>query len=274
LEGLGYNEAVLTGLNICQYRDLQSCDFQSRGLFELIDYLLKGTEKIRLRLSSIEPEPNLDLKFENDNSAGAFFEVLANKRIRPHFHLAIQSGSAKVLKEMGRPYTPVEIELIVNFLRRQKSDPFLACDIIAGFPGETESEFEETLRLCEKLDFAWIHAFPFSSRPGTPAFNFRGNVEEREKKRRAELFFEIARKGRLEYIRRWVGKEVEAVVEEGFKDAHVPAVSENYLKLFVDCTKGPLPAPRSLIRCRILKPAKGKFDAFAILINPDLPLNL
>jgi threonylcarbamoyladenosine tRNA methylthiotransferase MtaB len=256
LEQRGIAEAVLTGVNISQYRDARM------DLSGLLEFLLNGTEKMRLRLSSIEPEPGL---FDD-----VFFRVLANKRIRPHFHLSLQSGSAAILAKMGRPYSPADIEKVVAQLRGIRQDPFLACDIIAGFPGETECEFEKTCTLMEKLSFAWIHAFPYSKRPGTVAFGFSGAVSEKDAARRVELLTSLARKGRLEYIQRWKGREVEAVVEAGenLPKGMVQAVTENYLKVRVYCGDEKAPAQGSLIRCRIAEIAEtGSYDALACYVR-------
>ena len=255
LEQRGFGEVVLTGVNISQYRDL------NMGLPELLDFLLGGTERIRLRLSSIEPD-----FLVSGNSADNFFRILANPRIMPHLHLSIQSGSAEILSKMERSYIPGDVERAVCLIRSVRLDPFIACDIITGFPGETEEEFEKTRELCERKDFAWIHAFPFSPRPGTAAFGFPGKVSQRDAVKRVELLTSLARKGRREYICRWEGKEVEAVVERGggAPACHVHGVSENYLKLLIDCGADPLPAPGTIIRCRVLSASKEKgIDAFA-----------
>jgi len=257
LERRGIVEAVLTGVNISQYRD------SGMDLPGLLEFLLNGTEKIRLRLSSIEPESE---EPEPGLFNDVFLRVLADKRIRPHFHLSLQSGSAEILAKMGRPYSADDIEKTVDLLRRVRYDPFLACDIIAGFPGETECEFEKTYKLAEKLNFAWIHAFPYSKRPGTAAFGFSGNVSGKDTSRRVELLTSLARKGRLEYIRRWKDREVEAVVEAGenLPEGMVQAVTENYLKVCVNCGEEKAPAPGSLIRCRITEIADtGNYDALA-----------
>jgi len=250
LEQSGYSEAVLTGVNISQYRD------SSRELPELLELLLRETTSIRLRLSSIEPDMITD----------ELLRVLENYRIRPHFHLSLQSGSAKVLAGMGRNYTPDDAAKKAALLRMARNDPFIACDIIAGFPGETEDEFIKTFALCEEMNFAWIHAFPFSPRPGTAAFGFSGKVNEKEKTERVERLNMLAVKGRREYIRRWEGKEVEAVVERGecLPKGLAAGVTENYLKIRVNYGDDPLPRPGSLIRCRIKDiHVNSNFDATA-----------
>jgi threonylcarbamoyladenosine tRNA methylthiotransferase MtaB len=265
LEAAGCAEAVLTGVNICRYAGGEG----AADLGGLLDLLLGGTERIRLRLSSLEPGDIND----------SLLRPLAAGRLRPHFHLSVQSGSGRVLERMGRPYGPEMAEQAAARLRRLRGDPFLACDIIAGFPGETEEDFKETLELCERIDFAWIHVFPYSPRPGTPAWNFGDRVPQRETSARTKRLLDLARRGRRNYIRRWIGREVELVPET--RDAAPPdgasgeglraATSENYLKLLVP-RRWPYggPVPRCRIRdfpdCRDDSPGRpdfspGDFDA-------------
>jgi len=248
-----HGEAVITGVNICQYRDEKA-----GSLGELLDFLLRGTEKIALRLSSLAPN-SID---EN------LVKVLSHERIRPHFHLSIQSCSEKILEKMGRGYNREIIENAITMLRKEKDDPFLACDIIAGFPGETNEEFEKTHELCKKADFAWIHVFPFSKRPGTPAWSFPETVSETEKTHRVQILTSLARQGRAEYVKRWLGREVAVLIENGsFSKSGCGGVSENYLKLFVR-HDGQMPQPGSLLRCKISSEYEneikaGNFDAAA-----------
>jgi threonylcarbamoyladenosine tRNA methylthiotransferase MtaB len=194
---------VLTGVNICRYKSGDNPP--SMGLGALINCLLRGTERIRLRLSSLEPE-DID---------GGLLESLKSGRLRPHFHLSIQSGSRRVLEKMGRSYGPEQAAWAVSRLRELKGDPFLACDIITGFPGEEEGDFLETLEFCKQMDVAWIHSFPYSPRPGTAAWVFSGRVPQREASARAAKLLDLARRGRRDYVRRWVGKELELVLEGG-----------------------------------------------------------
>ncbi|GHV13242.1 hypothetical protein FACS189491_07910 [Spirochaetia bacterium] len=270
LEENGCGEAVLTGVNISQYHDEDG-----RDLGGLLEYLLAGTQETRIRLSSLEP----------DGLTGSLVQTLAHPRIRPHFHLSVQSGSSFILGRMGRLYGPDEVEKGAALLRGIKGDPFLACDIITGFPGETAAEFEKTYELCRCIGFAWIHAFPYSRRPGTTAWSFKDRVSEREAACRVAALLNLANHGRREYLGRWIGKEVEAIVEGGGEKAasFVRATSENYLKLLIDyrraCThtpQGEAPAPGTLLRCRLtglpagrLPPgqAVGHFDATAEIVG-------
>jgi threonylcarbamoyladenosine tRNA methylthiotransferase MtaB len=261
-------EAVLTGVNICQWKGEEvraetpsrlRGNFMSReeekeekSLTGLLNYLLSNTEKIAIRLSSLEPD-YIDARFA---------EVAAHKRIRPHFHLSVQSGSAKILQKMGRLYTGETVEGAVSLLRGAKDDPFLACDIITGFPGETEEEFEKTYALCKRIGFAWIHVFPYSKRPGTPAFSFAENVRESEVTRRVNLLTDLAKQGRAEYVKRWIGREVEVLVEKeqsnlrfGAKSkeqtAYCRGITENYLKVQVQCNGDRPPSPGTVLRCKL-----------------------
>jgi threonylcarbamoyladenosine tRNA methylthiotransferase MtaB len=252
LEEAGFPEAVLTGVNISQYRD------GSRDLGGLLAYLIAGTERIKLRLSSIEPE----------GIGEDLLSVLAHPRIRPHFHLSIQSGSPGILEKMRRAYRPEDLLHAAGFLRSRRDDPFLACDIIAGFPGETEEDFKQTYELCRRIGFAWIHAFPYSPRPGTEAYYLRERVPEREAARRVEALLALAGTGRGEYIGRWTGKALEAVVEANKKKntGYMTALSDNYLRILIPLNNGtpPLP-PGSLLRCRIQAPFSppGDFSGFS-----------
>jgi threonylcarbamoyladenosine tRNA methylthiotransferase MtaB len=231
-------EAVLTGVNISQYRGASGVN----SLGELLDYLLAGTEKIALRLSSLAPE-SIDEKFAR---------IISNKRIRPHFHLSIQSGSEKILEKMGRAYNAQTVEKTAALLRRAKDDPFLACDIITGFPGETEAEFEKTREMCKKTGFAWIHVFPYSKRPGTPAFSFSQTVHESEVSARVRVLTDLANQGRADYARRWIGREVDVLIEKGSRsESFCRGVSDNYLKVLVQCENKTPPLPGEVLRCRL-----------------------
>ncbi|WP_010256808.1 tRNA (N(6)-L-threonylcarbamoyladenosine(37)-C(2))-methylthiotransferase MtaB [Treponema primitia] len=253
LENAGHGEAVLTGVNLNQYRS------SGLDLGGILEYLLANTQTIALRLSSLEP----------DGMTEPFLRVLSNQRIRPHFHLSIQSGSPQILERMRRNYGPETVENAVRCLRALREDPFLACDIITGFPGETPEEFAKTHELCRRAGFAWIHAFPYSRRPGTEAWNFTESVPEREAVSRVESLINLGRQGRAAYISRWAGKTVEAIAEDGRQGDAISALSENYLKLRLPLQPGqPLPPPGTVLRCRILgplEPVEPHFDAIAEL---------
>jgi threonylcarbamoyladenosine tRNA methylthiotransferase MtaB len=246
LEFRGCAEAVLTGVNICRYGGGPDSVAPREGLGALLGRLLEGTSRIRLRLSSLEPE----------DADEALLESLKHSRLRPHFHLSIQSGSRRVLERMGRAGDPERTARLVSRLREIREDPFIACDIITGFPGEGEAEFLETLEFCRRMDFAWIHSFPYSPRPGTAAWAL--GPPQREAGARAARLLDLARQGRRDYARRWLGKELEMVLEGGGGPggAAFPAsrggTSENYLKLLVPPSWLPKGlGPGGVLRCLV-----------------------
>jgi len=248
-------ELMITGVNITQY------NHSGLDLAGLLRYLVEGSASIALRLSSLEPEGI------NDKLAS----VLAHPRIRPHFHLSVQSGSDTVLRRMGRAYHARTVKQGAALLRSVKDNPFLACDIIAGFPGETAAEFDQTLALCAEIGFAWIHAFPYSKRPGTAAFSLKNPVCERDTTRRVEALTALALQGRRDYAQAWLGRELSAIIEKGDPDAEGRrrAVSENYLKLLVNCSDAY--PPGSSLRCTPVSLRDGADgenpDAVAVLVQ-------
>ncbi|MDR2792386.1 MAG: tRNA (N(6)-L-threonylcarbamoyladenosine(37)-C(2))-methylthiotransferase MtaB [Treponema sp.] len=236
LEAKGYREAVLTGVNINQYD-------AGMDLAGLVAYLLNGTERIRIRLSSIEPE----------GITKEFCTVISDVRVCPHFHLSVQTGSDAVLAKMRRPYTRDIVERGVALLRSVKDDPFLAGDIIAGFPTETAADFEETLALCRRIGFSWIHAFPYSPRPGTESFRFKEKVNDREIVRRVDALSALARAGRRLYIGRQIGKRAEAVIEvnEHTPPGFAAGITETYLKVLLHAPKGEIPRAGDMVPCTL-----------------------
>jgi len=247
-----HGEAVLTGVNICRYYDKEN----DINLTRLLEILLGSSQKINIRLSSLDPE------FINCDFAGA----LSHARIRPHFHLSVQSASDAVLKKMGRAYGRETLEKAVFLLRSVRNDPFLACDIIAGFPGESEEEFEKTYDFCAKNDFAWIHVFPYSKRPGTEAWSFKDGVKEADVEKRVKALTDLARKGRADYTRRWLGREVDVIVEKSDKKK-CGGITENYLKVMIN-RKGEKPESGTVIRCKLSEIAgNDEFDAAAEMVK-------
>jgi threonylcarbamoyladenosine tRNA methylthiotransferase MtaB len=262
LEEKGCAEAVLTGVNITQYRD-GTHDLDLAGLLE---YLLAGTSRIAIRLSSLEPEGITE----------KFAKIAAHPRIRPHFHLSIQSASAEILKKMGRPYDSELLERCLALLRLAKEDPFLACDIITGFPGESDAEFEKTHQFCRKAGFAWIHAFPYSPRPGTAALSFGGTVSEREAGERVAALMGLARNGRREYTKRWIGKKLDVVIESGEEKnlTFCRGVSDNYLRIGICFPPGKRPHAGTALKCRLESlndedTLPGAFEADALAVPVD-----
>jgi threonylcarbamoyladenosine tRNA methylthiotransferase MtaB len=173
---------------------------------------------------------------------------------------------------MRRFYSAAHAEAGAALLRSAKGDPFLACDIITGFPGETPGEFEKTRELCRRIGFSWIHAFPYSPRPGTEAWDFPGAVSEGEAVKRVNILLALGRRGREDYIRRWTGRTVEAIMHINGKKTpgNCTAVSDNHLKLLIAAFPSGKSAPRGTGLCRITGSLFGKesgFDASAVWLG-------
>ncbi|MBN1241607.1 MAG: tRNA (N(6)-L-threonylcarbamoyladenosine(37)-C(2))-methylthiotransferase MtaB [Spirochaetales bacterium] len=195
----GAAEIVLTGVNLSQYRDPDT----GAGFAGLLETLLAGTDSVAYRISSWEP----------DRVDGGFASVFADPRVRAHVHLALQSGCDATLGRMARPYRTAKVREAVALLRAARPGFFLGVDLILGFPGETDAEFAETLSLLDELRPAWIHAFPYSPRPGTKAAVMGGKVPERVAGERVALVTNRARAWRSDYALSRVGLETEVVLE-------------------------------------------------------------
>ena len=218
LEASGSREIVLTGVNIDSYRD------GSRDLSGLLELIMEETESFRVRLSSLEPETLLSRDLS----------ILAHPRICPHFHVSAQSGSDSVLKRMNRPYESSLVREAVLRLRKLKDDPFISADLIAGFPGETQQEHEETLSLVKEMGFTRIHVFPFSARPGTAAWDMRPKIPERVTGERTRELRQASSRFHEEYFQRWLNRKVYVLLEERKtleNRDYWEGTSENYLKV-------------------------------------------
>jgi threonylcarbamoyladenosine tRNA methylthiotransferase MtaB len=171
LHAEGYQEAVLTGVHLGGYGSDRDADLRS-----LIEALLAETRIPRLRLSSLEPFDLTADFFDLWNASGG--------RLMPHLHLPAQAGSDAVLRRMARRNRAADFEALVAAARGAIPGLTITTDLIAGFPGETEADFAETLGFARRVGFAHIHAFPYSARQGTAAARFSGQVPEVERKRR------------------------------------------------------------------------------------------
>jgi len=243
IEMSGWREVVLAGVNLSQYR------FDGGNFAHLLARILEGTESIAIRISSLYPER------VNEE----ILPILASPRVRPHFHLSVQSGSDKILRSMRRPYSAETVYRAAELLRSVKDDPFLACDIITGFPGETDEDFAQTFRMCEDIGFAGIHAFPFSARPDTEAWSMRPKVPERVAGERVNALTDLARRNFAAYASRWIGKPVEAIVEESSNSDESAVLTANYLSIKV-FTRGLMEKPLrgSSIMIRPISAATGE----------------
>lgn len=202
----GRREIVLTGINLSSYKGKDK-----EGLFDVAEVVineineLPGGDLFRLRLSSLEP---------NSIKEDEIKRLSQKSSLCPHFHLSLQSGSDTVLQRMNRHYDTKDFLTSVKILREYFDDPAITADIICGFPGETESEFEETMRFAETVGFAKIHVFPFSGREGTRAASMDGQIKKSEKLYRTGKLIELQDRLRAEYIERNIGREETVLIEE------------------------------------------------------------
>ncbi len=217
IEKKGYHEIVLTGVNLTMY------DHTGRGLGGLLQKLLGAVgPDMRFRLSSLEPDHIDDL----------LLEQLKDSRMQPYFHIPIQSAADKVIKRINRTYDSSHLEYVISTLRQIKDDPFLACDIITGLPGEGDEEFEISRSFLERHGFALMHVFPFSPRPDTALYRAKDRVPENIRDERALVLRELSAKLNKAYTERQVGKEAEIILE-GRRFGHWHGLTGNYLKLDV-----------------------------------------
>ncbi|MBI1788126.1 MAG: tRNA (N(6)-L-threonylcarbamoyladenosine(37)-C(2))-methylthiotransferase MtaB [Acidobacteria bacterium] len=209
-----YREVVLSGINLGRWgRDLDGPRLRLAGLLR---HLLAETQVERLRLSSVEPMDFTDELLEL---------MAASPRIAPHVHAPLQSGSDRVLRRMHRKYRPRHYADRVLKARAWMPDSAIGADVMVGFPGETEEEFEESRQFIASLPFTYLHVFTYSARPGTPAAAHPDQVPQPVRKERNRILRELAAAKNLEFRRRMVGRKLPVVtLQEG-------ALSGNYLKV-------------------------------------------
>ena len=214
----GYKEIVLTGIHTGHYgSDLQTT------FPDLLKRIVKINGLERLRISSIE------ITELNDE----FFEVLkANPIIVSHLHIPLQAGSDTVLQAMNRKYLTNYFENKVKKIREIRSDISLTTDVIVGFPGETEEEFQETLDFVSKIKFTKVHVFPYSRRNGTKADTMPNQIPENIKKERVKRLIDLSNKLEKEYLDLFLNQEVEVLIEEEYPDYSLGHTG-NYLKVKV-----------------------------------------
>ena len=203
LEAAGYREIVLTGIEISSWgQDLEG----KPELIEAIEAICQGlSPDTRVRLGSLEPRtitPDFCRR------------AAALPNLCPHFHLSMQSGCDTVLARMNRKYDSNRYYESVKFLHEAYDRPAVTTDLIVGFPGETEEEFQQTLDFIQKCAFSAMHIFPYSKRPGTPAAKLPGQVLNAVKEERAHRAAQIARTMQDAYLDRWVGETVPVLFEE------------------------------------------------------------
>ncbi len=220
LAGGGFREIVVTGVQISAYR---SAGAPEARLFELVAALLERTPVARLRLTSIAP-------WQFDRRLLALF---ASGRLCRHFHFSLQSGCDSTLERMRRPYSAARFAALIEEVRAAVPGVAITTDVIVGFPGESEREFEESLEFVRAARFARVHAFPYSPRPGTEAAAMAGRLAPGVVKERMRRMLEVSRASARRFRRRRLG-ETAAVLWERRREGRWRGTTDHYLRVVAE----------------------------------------
>lgn len=222
----GIQEVVLTGVHIGGYGYDSGSD-----LCQLITAVLDNTAIPRLRLGAVEP---WDLP-------ASFWALFDNPRFMPHLHLPLQSGSDSVLRRMARRCKSDEFEALITAARQQVADLNITTDIIVGFPGESEAEWQETLTLVERLGFGHLHIFAYSPRPGTRAASLPGELPREVIRQRSEVLHQLGDRLKQQLLERSVGKTFPILIEgDGGRDQREwSGYTPNFLRVMIEAPASP-----------------------------------
>jgi threonylcarbamoyladenosine tRNA methylthiotransferase MtaB len=211
LEKKGVKEVILCGINLADYKP---------SLASLLKKTLKKTNVPRIRLGSI----NLEV-FDDK-----FISLWQDSRLCPHFHISLQSGCNQTLKRMGRKYTFGEFKKLVSKIRRQVKNVNITTDFLVGFPGETEKDFEESLKDLKSLKLGKIHVFRYSPREGTRVAKMEDRIAEKVKSKRAKKVRDWSQKMSEELAKKFIGKKLKVLFEKE-KNGWFEGLSENYIRV-------------------------------------------
>ena len=213
----GYKEIVLTGIHVGGYGK----DLEGQSFSKLVNDLLNIKGLYRLRISSIE---------ESEIDDELIKLINTRKNLAQHFHIPLQAGSDTVLKRMNRKYNKEQFINKINLIKKACPNVTLTTDVIVGFPGESEEEFMETYNFIKECGFHMLHVFPFSSREGTLASKMKDQINPKIKKERCLKLIELSNKLWDEYCSKFVGQEVEVLVEQ-YEDGYNIGHTSNYLEV-------------------------------------------
>lgn len=218
----GYEEVVLTGIHVASYgKDLRD---EKVTLLDVIKKVNEIDGIKRIRTSSVEP-----ILFTDEFVS----EVSKMKKVMPHYHLSLQSGCDETLKRMNRRYTTAEYKEIVEKLRREIPDVAITTDVIVGFPGETEEEFEQTYNFLKDIGLCQMHIFKYSPRKGTKAAEMGDQVSPQVKHERSDKLIQLNKENFEKFASRMVGKEFEVLFEQEIGENRYEGLTPNYLKTIV-----------------------------------------
>ncbi len=220
LSEAGFKEIILTGIHVASYGK----DLGPLTLLDVIEEVAKVDGIERIRLSSIEPTLIDSLFMER---------TLNTNKLCDHFHLSLQSGSDTVLKRMNRKYTTQQYREIVKLIRGYMPNVGITTDIIVGFPGETDMEFQQTCDFVEEIGFSRIHVFKYSPRKGTPASRFKNQIHGDIKNYRSDKLISLGNKLMKDFNKRFLGNSLEVLFEENSKDdmGFMEGYTTNYIRV-------------------------------------------
>jgi threonylcarbamoyladenosine tRNA methylthiotransferase MtaB len=226
LEKEGFNEVVLTGTQLISY----GFEYGHTNLRQLLETILLKTNIPRIRVSSLQPQI-IDRQFLN---------LWKSERLCPHFHIPLQSGSDSVLQKMRRLYDTSEYAEKIALVRSELPEASVTTDIIAGFPGESDLDFEKTYELCDKLRFSDMHIFPYSARAGTSAWYFKPKVEPIIKKHRVDALIKLSTKNSKAYRESLLGQTRKVLWEKKIRlgqSNYWSGLTDNYARVYTQTTK-------------------------------------
>ncbi len=217
----GFVEIVLTGIHVGSY----GVDLKNIKLIDLIENIAEVDGIERIRISSVEPN-TLDDSF--------IFRISKLKKICRHFHLSLQSGCDETLRRMNRKYTTNEYRKVVNNLRYTFGDVGITTDIIVGFPGETDEEFNKTFEFIKEMSFSSMHVFKYSPRKGTPAAGFINQVSGDIKNERSNEVRQLAMKSQEEFIKKFIDRPLKVLFEQEVKGkkGFYEGLTDNYIRVY------------------------------------------
>ena len=223
LSANGYKEIVLVGINLFSYgKDINS------DICEAVKVVAENPDIKRIRLGSLEPDLVSDEIIE---------KLSCEKKLCSQFHLSLQSGSDKILKSMRRRYTSEEYLKLIKKLRDEFPDATFTTDLMVGFPGETENDFEKSLEIIEKAEFLKVHVFPYSRRPGTLADKYLGQISKNVKTERVKKAIEFSEKISKMVLSKFIGKTLDVLFETKDENGFYEGYTSNYIYVKVKSDK-------------------------------------
>ena len=216
----GFREIVLTGIHVASYGK----DLGNTSLIDIIEKIHEIDGIRRIRMSSVDPNVMTD----------GFIERLSRlPKICGHFHLSLQSGCDETLKRMNRKYTTGEYRRVVEKLREVFADVAITTDLIVGFPGETEEEFQKTVDFVEEIAFSGMHVFKYSQRSGTPAAKYENQVKPQVKDARSKVITAIAEKNEEKFKKAFIGRSKPVLYEQPFdgQKSLFEGLTDNYIRV-------------------------------------------